>query len=162
MTSAKKLPKAGLQTHFPEQTPPRRCTDVADTDSLAVQARDRLDEIIDPCSEARGTNISIVEMGLLKSIEVSDGHVHIDLRITSPSCMMVGYFIEQAEQRVGSLDDVEEVTLSTDAGMNWREEMMAEQALEQRREHQQALADRYKQEQTDSDAAAPSIPLAEK
>jgi metal-sulfur cluster biosynthetic enzyme len=76
--------------------------------------------------------------------------------------MMVGYFIEQAEQRVGSLDDVEEVTLSTDAGMNWREEMMAEQALEQRREHQQALADRYKQEQTDSDAASPSIPLAEK
>lgn len=135
---------------------------MAATDSVALQARNRLDEIVDPCSEARGTDISIVEMGLLKSIEVSDGHVHIDLRITSPSCMMVGYFIEQAEQRVGSLDGVEEVTLSTDAGMQWREEMMAEEALEQRHEHQQALADKYKQEQTDSETAAPSIPLAEK
>lgn len=134
---------------------------MAATDSLALQARNRLDEIVDPCSEARGTDISIVEMGLLKSIEVSDGHVHIDLRITSPSCMMVGYFIEQAKTRVGSLDGVETVTLSTDAGMNWREEMMAEEALEQRQEHQQALADKYQQEQTDSEAVAPSIPLAE-
>lgn len=101
-------------------------------------------------------------MGLLKSIDVSDGHVHIDLRITSPSCMMVGYFIEQAEKRVGALDGVEEVTLSTDAGMDWREEMMAESALEQRQEHQQALADKYKREQSDSEAQAQSLPIAEK
>jgi metal-sulfur cluster biosynthetic enzyme len=134
---------------------------VAANDSLALQARNRLDEVVDPCSEARGTDISIVEMGLLKSIEVSDGHVHIDLRITSPSCMMVGYFIEQAEQRVGSLDGVEEVTLSTDAGMDWREEMMSEDALQRRHEHQQALADKYQQEQTDSEAPAPSIPIGE-
>lgn len=135
---------------------------MAANDSLALQARNRLDEIVDPCSEARGTDISIVEMGLLKSVDVSDGHVHIDLRITSPSCMMVGYFIEQAEKRVGALDGVEEVTLTTDAGMDWREEMMAESALEQRREHQQALADKYKQEQSDSEAQAQSVPIAEK
>lgn len=134
---------------------------MAATDSLALQARNRLDEIVDPCSEARGTDISIVEMGLLKSIGVSDGHVHIDLRITSPSCMMVGYFIEQAEERIGSLEGVEEVTLSTDAGMNWREEMMAEEALEQRHEHQQALADKYHQEQAGSESSSSSIPLAE-
>ncbi|WP_336327866.1 metal-sulfur cluster assembly factor [Halovenus sp. HT40] len=135
---------------------------MAANDSLALQARNRLDEIVDPCSEARGTDISIVEMGLLKSIDVSDGHVHIDLRITSPSCMMVGYFIEQAEKRVGALDGVEEVTLTTDAGMDWREEMMAESALEQRQEHQQALADKYKQEQSDSGAQAQSVPISKK
>jgi len=125
---------------------------------LAV--REKLDDIVDPCSEARGTDISIVEMGLLKAIEVDGGSVHVDLRITSPSCMMVGYFIEQAQERVGSLDGVEEVTLATDAGMDWREEMMADSAMERRREHQQALADRYQQER-DGDAPAPAIPLAE-
>lgn len=108
---------------------------------LAV--RDRLDEIVDPCSEARGTDISIVEMGLLKRIEIEDGTVHIELRITSPSCMMVGYFIEQAQERVGGLEGVKKVTLETDAGMQWRDEMMAPEAKERRREHQQALADRY-------------------
>jgi metal-sulfur cluster biosynthetic enzyme len=92
-------------------------------------------------------------MGLLKRIEVDDGSVHVELRITSPSCMMVGYFIEQANERVGSLPGVEDVTLSTDAGLSWRDEMMAEEAKERRREHQAALADRYAEER--SAVAAP-------
>jgi len=113
------------------------------TEPSPLAVREKLDEIVDPCSEARGTDISIVEMGLLKRIEVDGGSVHVELRITSPSCMMVGYFIEQASERVGSLPGVEEVTLSTDAGLSWRDEMLAEEAKERRREHQQALADRY-------------------
>lgn len=117
----------------------------AEPSPLAV--RNRLDQIVDPCSEARGTDISIVEMGLLKKIKIEDGTVHIELRITSPSCMMVGYFIEQANERVGSLPGVDDVTLETDAGLSWREEMMSEDAKEQRREHQQALSDRYHEEQ---------------
>lgn len=114
--------------------------------------RERLDEIVDPCSEARGTDISIVEMGLLKRIEVDGGTVHVELRITSPSCMMVGYFIEEATERVGALSGVEEVTLETDAGLSWREEMMADSAQRRRQEHQQALADRY----AENRAAAPA------
>lgn len=112
-----------------------------------LTVRERLDRIVDPCSEARGTDISIVEMGLLKSIEVDGGTVHVELRITSPSCMMVGYFIEQAEEQVGNLPGVEEVTLETDAGLSWREEMMSEEAKKRRRHHQQALAEKYRQEQ---------------
>ena len=124
------------------------------TEPSALAVREKLDGITDPCSEARGTDISIVEMGLLKRIEVEDGSVHVELRITSPSCMMVGYFIEQANERVGSLPGVEEVTLSTDAGLSWRDEMMAEEARERRREHQQALADRYAEERTATAAPA--------
>lgn len=117
------------------------------TDPSLLMIREQLDQIVDPCSEARGTDISIVEMGLLKSIEVDNGTVHVELRITSPSCMMVGYFIEQAEERIGGLSGVEEVTLETDAGLSWREEMMSEEAKERRQQHQQALAERYHQEQ---------------
>lgn len=119
--------------------------------------RERLDEIIDPCSEARGTDISIVEMGLLKKIEVDDGAVHIELRITSPSCMMVGYFIEQAQEQVGGLPGVEEVTLSTDAGLSWRDEMMADEAKERRRKHQKALSERYHEERTTATATVSSV-----
>jgi metal-sulfur cluster biosynthetic enzyme len=128
-----------------------------DPSPLAV--RERLDEIVDPCSEARGTDISIVEMGLLKKIEIDDGTVHVELRITSPSCMMVGYFIEQAQERVGGLPGVEEVTLSTDAGLSWRDEMMSEGAKERRRKHQQALAEQY--EKGETAAAVPAHPTEE-
>jgi len=128
------------------------------TDPQAVAVRERLDRIVDPCSEARGTDISIVEMGLLKSVEVDDGSVHIELRITSPSCMMVGYFIEQAQEHVGSLSGVEEVTLETDAGLSWRDEMMAADAKKRRQEHQQALADRYREEQSARTMASSPAP----
>lgn len=128
------------------------------TEPSPLAVRKRLDGIVDPCSEARGTDISIVEMGLLKSIEVDDGTVHVELRITSPSCMMVGYFIEQAEDRVGNLPGVEEVTLETDAGLSWREDMMSEGAKERRRRYQEALAERYRQE---GDARTGQVSLAE-
>lgn len=129
------------------------------TDPSPLAIRERLDGIVDPCSEARGTDISIVEMGLLKSIEVDDGTVRVELRITSPSCMMVGYFIEQAEKRVGDLPGVEQVTLETDAGLSWREDMMSEEAKERRRRHQQALAKRYRQERAMT--TTESVSLAE-
>lgn len=127
----------------------------SEPDPLAV--REELDGIIDPCSEARGTDISIVEMGLLRKIEIDDGVVEIELRITSPSCMMVGYFIEQANERVGALPGVEEVTLETDAGFSWRDDMMAEEAKERRHKHQAALAERYRNERESTAARAASI-----
>lgn len=127
------------------------------TDPSPLAVREQIDEIIDPCSEARGTDISIVEMGLLKKIEVDDGTVHIELRITSPSCMMVGYFIEQANERVGRLPGVETVTLETDAGFSWRDEMMADDAMERRHTHQQMLAERYRHEQEMSAIQAVSL-----
>lgn len=125
---------------------------MAEPSALAV--RERLDEIIDPCSEARGTDLSIVDMGLLKKVEIEDGTVNIELRITSPSCMMVGYFIEEANKRVGGMDGVEEVRLETDAGFSWREEMMSDTAKKRREEHQQALAERHRKEQ-----AAAALPV---
>ena len=128
-------------------------------DPSPLTVREQLDQIIDPCSEARGTDISIVEMGLLKSIEIDDETVHVELRITSPSCMMVGYFIEQIEDRVGTLPGVEEVSLETDAGLSWREEMMSEKAKERRRQHQQVLSEKYHQEQ--DMMSAESISFAE-
>jgi len=123
------------------------------TEPSPLAVRDRLDEIIDPCSEARGTDLSIVDMGLLKKIEIDDGTVDIELRITSPSCMMVGYFIEEANKRVGELNGVEDVRLETDAGFSWREEMMSETAKKSREEHQQALAAQYEKEQAGTTAA---------
>jgi metal-sulfur cluster biosynthetic enzyme len=132
-------------------------TEGSEPSALAV--REKLDRIVDPCSEARGTDISIVEMGLLKRIEIEEGVVDVELRITSPSCMMVGYFIEQANERVGTLPGVEEVNLRTDAGLSWREGMMSETAKERRREHQAALAERYGQ-QADL-AATRAAPVSE-
>jgi metal-sulfur cluster biosynthetic enzyme len=96
------------------------------------RVRDALREIVDPCSAANGSNLDIVEMGLVKNIEVNDSDVRVEMRLTTPACHMVPYFIEEIEKRVGALSGVESVEVETDDGMEWNAEMMSEEAKEKR------------------------------
>lgn len=108
---------------------------------------EQLDEIIDPCSAANGTNLSIIEMGLVADIEVESSQVTVSLRLTSPFCMQIPYFIDEVEERVGGLDDVSSVTLKTDQGMEWHQGMMTKSARAQREARKAA---RVKQLEEDS------------
>lgn len=92
-----------------------------------------LDTVIDPCSAANGTDLSVVEMGLLDDITVRDGHVSVELMVTSPMCTMVPYFIKEIRRDVGDLDGVESVEVSADNGLEWMPSMMSEEAEERRR-----------------------------
>jgi len=93
-----------------------------------------LDTVIDPCSAANGTDLSIVEMGLLDDVSIDDGHVEVDLMVTSPMCTMVPYFIKEIRRDVGDLDGVESVAVSADNGLEWVPSMMVDDAQERRRE----------------------------
>lgn len=107
---------------------------------------DQLDEITDPCSTATGSNLSIVEMGLVKGVEVADGTVTVEMRLTSPMCHMVPYFIEQVEERVGDIDGIETVALETDSGHEWTPDMMSEAAQAKRQAAFDSLAEQYRDE----------------
>lgn len=105
----------------------------------AEQVRESLREVVDPCSAATGSNLDIVEMGLVKSIDVSGDHVAIRMRLTTPTCHMVPYFVEEAESHVGSLPGVDSVELETDSGFEWTSDMMTEEAKQRR----QAVLDEH-------------------
>ncbi|GAB7020660.1 metal-sulfur cluster assembly factor [Halostagnicola bangensis] len=94
--------------------------------------RESLREIVDPCSAATGSNLDIVEMGLVKSIDVSENHVHVSMRLTTLTCHMVPYFFEEVEGRVGDLAGIESVELETDGGFEWSEEMLSDTAKQKR------------------------------
>ncbi|WP_242406155.1 metal-sulfur cluster assembly factor [Halostagnicola larsenii] len=109
--------------------------------------RESLREVVDPCSAATGSNLDIVEMGLVKSVDVSGSHVQVSMRLTTPACHMVPYFFEEVEGRVGELSGVESVELETDGGFEWSEEMLSDAA---KRKRQAVLDDqeaRYRKEQ---------------
>lgn len=105
--------------------------------------RAKLREIVDPCSAARGTDHDVIDMGLLESIDIEDGDVTVNMRLTSPTCYMVPYFIRETENRVRELDGVDSVTLETDAGMEWRPEMMSDDAKRRREEYLDGLEEKY-------------------
>lgn len=120
------------------------------TEHISVDAVEReLDQIIDPCSASRGTNHSIIEMGLLDSIEIDGSDVTINMRLTSPACFMIPYFIRKTEERVGALNGVESVELVTDSGLNWSPDLMSPEAKQRRKEYLDELEERYQSDCSD-------------
>lgn len=101
---------------------------------LETRVIERLAAVIDPCSAAQGYNLDVMEMGLLEDVAVSDGHVTISLRLTSPTCMMVDRFVAQVDEHVGSLPEVESVDVLTDDGLSWHPGMMTDAVQERRRQ----------------------------
>lgn len=72
-------------------------------------------------------------MGLVKSIDISpDGHVAIQLRLTSPFCHMIGFFKSDAIRRVSAIPGVVGVTVNADDGLDWSPSNMSATAQERR------------------------------
>lgn len=125
------------------------------TDEDAV--RDALREVVDPCSAATGSNLNIVEMGLLKSVSIDDGHVDVEMRLTTPVCHMVAYFHEEIDDRVGELAGIESVEVETDNGFEWSEEMLTPEAKRRRQEVMDEHRARYKEEMETDGAAVDAV-----
>ena len=116
--------------------------DPARADLTEAAVRERLENVIDPCSEANGTDLDVIEMGLLRGIEIDGGDVTVDLRLTSPHCMMVPFFIERIGEEVAELGTVEAVEVTHDAGMEWTPDMITESGRRKRERAQSHLAAR--------------------
>lgn len=85
---------------------------------------DGLKKVIDPCSKANGGDLNIVEMGLLKSIIIEGGDIQINMRLTTPTCMMIYAFMQQIEENVNPIPGVDTISLETDDGLQWDASMM--------------------------------------
>jgi metal-sulfur cluster biosynthetic enzyme len=97
---------------------------------LEEEVRACLRAIKDPCSVATGHPLHLEEMGLVRSVEVSDdgSTAVVDLRLTSPTCVMVGYFVTEIQQLVrDALPDITEVEVKFDQGFEWGPEMMSDE-----------------------------------
>lgn len=95
---------------------------------------ERLEQIFDPCSVASGDALGLHSMGLIESVDVAPGGVvTVDLRLTAPSCLMIGYFVTEIEARVSDLPGVTGVVVKHDVGDRWEPEMMAPDVIERRR-----------------------------
>lgn len=103
-----------------------------------------LSEIIDPCSVGNRTPMSITEMSLIKTVTISDdGRVQIEMRLTAPSCLMVGHFNDEATSKISKLPGVTAVNVGFDAGHDWSPDMISADAQARRARRLQLLQARY-------------------
>jgi metal-sulfur cluster biosynthetic enzyme len=84
----------------------------------------RLHEVIDPCSAATRVPLSIVEMGMIESVEIVSRNVVVSLRMTSPLCHALPYFQMEVERVLAGITGVDGVKCTFDYGGNWQPDNM--------------------------------------
>ena len=101
-------------------------------DSVGREAVIRaLDNCYDPC--CRDRRISVVDMGLIESIEIEDRRVRIEMVLTSGWCPFAARLLEMVEEEVGTLPEVDAVDVEVVWNPTWTPERMSEGAREKLR-----------------------------
>ena len=70
--------------------------------------------------------VNVVDLGLVYTVEVADGDVHVEMTLTAPGCGMGDYIAQQAEWRIAEIDDVEDVQVDVVFDPPWTPDMITE------------------------------------
>jgi metal-sulfur cluster biosynthetic enzyme len=95
----------------------------ADVPSWALAA---LAEVYDPCCREKG--ISVVDMGLLRSVTVADGHARVELLLTSGWCPFASSVLTEVENAIGAGPGVESCEVEVVWDEAWSPDRMSESA----------------------------------
>ena len=90
-----------------------------------------LDNCYDPCCRER--RISVVDMGLIESIEIRNGRVNIEMVLTTGWCPFASRLLEMVTEEVGALPAVDGVEVDVVWDPAWTPERMSESAREKLR-----------------------------
>lgn len=85
-----------------------------------------LNAISDPCSVTAGCPAGLVDMGLVRDVDIrlADGGAVVDvtLSITEPGCLMAAPFTVQATTALRSLPGVSDAQVRVDPSLPWDED----------------------------------------
>jgi metal-sulfur cluster biosynthetic enzyme len=90
-----------------------------------------LDNCYDPCCRER--RISVVDMGLIESLEIQDREVRIEMVLTTGWCPFAARLLEMVEEEVGGLPGVDGVDVEVVWDPTWTPERMSAGAREKLR-----------------------------
>ncbi len=73
--------------------------------------------------------VDIYELGLIYEVKVGEeGHVDIEMTLTSPNCPVADSMPREVEEKVEALDQVETCTVNIVFDPAWDKDMMSEEA----------------------------------
>jgi metal-sulfur cluster biosynthetic enzyme len=87
-----------------------------------------LDNCYDPCCQDR--KISVVDMGLIESVDIDARRVRIEMVLTTGWCPFASRLLEMVEEEVGSLETVDRVEVEVVWDPTWTPERMSAGARE--------------------------------
>jgi metal-sulfur cluster biosynthetic enzyme len=99
---------------------------VAERSPLAEAIVDALRDVYDPCCREQG--ISVVDMGLLESLEVRGDQAHVELVLTSGWCPFAVQLLSEVRERVEALPEVQGATVDILWDRGWGTERLSPEA----------------------------------
>lgn len=94
---------------------------VSDSDII-----DALGSVYDPCCEERG--ISVVDMGLVRSIQIDENNVRVELVLTSGWCPFASRVLASVKERVEHLPQIERAEVDITWDEAWTMDRMSDDA----------------------------------
>jgi metal-sulfur cluster biosynthetic enzyme len=104
-----------------------------DPDSLGLDAlvdevtpelvRELLHEVIDP-----ELGVDIVELGLLRAVEVEDARAHVRFTVTTPACPLSSYIEDEIRACLWQLPGLDDVEITVEMEPPWDPEDMSDVA----------------------------------
>jgi metal-sulfur cluster biosynthetic enzyme len=85
------------------------------------EVMDALRDVYDP-----EIPVNVVDLGLIYSVEVDDGDVHVEMTLTAAGCGMGPYIAQQAEWRIAELEEVEDVQVDVVFDPPWNPDMITD------------------------------------
>jgi metal-sulfur cluster biosynthetic enzyme len=98
-------------------------TGPGDLPEWAVRA---LSEVFDPCCREKG--ISVVDMGLLRSVDVHERHARVELLLTSGWCPFASRVLTDVAEAIGAQPGVDSCDVQIVWDEAWTTDRLAESA----------------------------------
>ncbi len=86
----------------------------------------QLEEVIDP-----ELNVNIVDLGLIREVDVEDDRADILMTLTTPGCPLHGVFDELVRREVKKLESIDEVDVELTFEPRWSPDEMSDEARNQ-------------------------------
>jgi metal-sulfur cluster biosynthetic enzyme len=89
-------------------------------------ASQALGEVFDPCCREKG--ISVMEMGLVRSVEVSEGRARVELLLTTGWCPFANQVLTDVQQRIEAQPGIEEADVQVVWDEAWTTDRLSPRA----------------------------------
>ena len=89
-------------------------------------AEDALSEVYDPCCREKG--ISVVDMGLVRSVRQTGGRVRVELLLTSGWCPFAARVLTEVQQRIEAQPGVDRAEVDIVWDEAWTTDRLSERA----------------------------------
>ncbi|GII23769.1 metal-sulfur cluster assembly factor [Planosporangium mesophilum] len=95
--------------------------------SVPTWARDALADVYDPCCQEKG--ISVIDMGLVRSVHVDQGRARVELLLTSGWCPFAARVLTDVKDRILAQPGISDAEVEIVWDEAWTTDRLSEKAV---------------------------------